>query len=119
MGLMDKYNKGGVLFDIDIKDYVFVDLKSLYEKAPAEVWKVDGIYINKKSAFGEHPVAICCVDKMLVDLPAHLTEDVKTMLQDEEVVEAINEGKVGFTIHTYYQEKFKKDCYGIHWEDIG
>ena len=118
MGLMNKYNKGGVLFDIDIKDYVFVDLQSLFEKAPEIVWKVDGLYINKKSAFGEHPVAISCADKMLIDLPSHLTEDVKLILQDSEVVEAIKAGKVGFSIHKYYQEKFKKDCYGINWEDI-
>lgn len=118
MGLMDKYNKGGILFDINIEGFNFTDLKSLFDKAPEEIFKIDGLYINKKSAFGEHPVAICVQDQLLVDLPAHLTEDVRLILQDSEVVEAIKAGKVGFSIHKYYQEKFKKDCYGINWEDI-
>lgn len=119
MGLMDKYNKGGVTFDIDIKDFTFVDLKSLSEKfSDGEVFKIDGLYINKKSSFGDHPVAIMVNEKLLADLPAHLNEDVKEILSDPEAVEAIKAGHVGFTIHKYYQEKFKKDCYGIRWEDI-
>lgn len=119
MGIMDKYNKGGVTFDIDITDFTFADLRSLFEKSKeGEVFKIDGLYINKKSSFGDHPVAIMVKEKLLADLPAHLTEDVKTMLQDEEVVTAIKSGHVGFTIHKYYQEKFKKDCFGIRWEDI-
>lgn len=118
MGLMDKYNKGGITFDIDISGFTFVDLKSLYSKAPNEVFKFDGLYINKKSSFGDHPVAIMCKEEMLVDLPAHLVEDVKSMLQDQEVIEAIKNGKVGFSIHEYEQKQFKKKCYGIHWEDI-
>ena len=119
MGLMDKFNKGGVPFDIDIAGFTFVDLKSLYKKSPAgEVFKIDGLYINKKSSYGDHPVAILVKEEFLVDLPAHLVEDVKLMLQDPEVIEAIKNGNVGFTIHEYDQKQYKKKCYGIHWEDI-
>lgn len=119
MGLMDKYNKGGVTFDIDIKEFTFTDLKKLAEKSTeGDVFKIDGLYINKKSSYGDHPVAIMVDWKLLVDLPAHLNEDVMDILSDPDVVEAIKAGHVGFTIHKYYQEKFKKDCYGIRWEDI-
>ena len=119
MGLMDKYNKGGIIFDIDVSGFTFVDLKSLFKKAPeGEVFKIDGLYINKKSSFGDHPVAMMVQEELLVDLPAHLVDDVKLMIQDPEVVEAIKAGKVGFTIHEYEQKQYKKKCYGIHWEDI-
>ena len=119
MGLMDRYNKGGVTFDIDITNFTFVDLKSLFKKSPeGEVFKIDGLYINKKSSFGDHPVAILAQEELLADLPAHLVEDVKAMLQDSEVVNAIKDGKVGFTIHEYDQKQYRKKCYGIHWEDI-
>lgn len=119
MGLMDKYNKGGIIFDIDITDFTFTDLKTLSEKSAAgEVFKIDGLYINKKSAYGNHPVAIMAKEMLLVDLPAYLNEDVKEMMKDEEVVAAIKGGHVGFTTRQYYQEKFKKDCFGIHWEDV-
>ena len=119
MGFMDKYNKGGVTFDIDISRFAFVDLKSLFKQYPeGEVFKIDGLYINKKSSFGDHPVAILIKEEFLVDLPAHLVEDVKEILQDPEAIEAIKNGKVGFTIHEYDQKQYKKKCYGIHWEDI-
>lgn len=120
MSFLDKYNKGGVTFDIDISGFTFIDLKSLYKKAPqGEVFGIDGMYINKKSSYGDHPVAILGKEELLVDLPSHLTEVVKDMLKDEEIVDGIRAGKVGFTIEEYEQKKFKKTCYGIKWKEIG
>ena len=114
MGLMDKYNKGGVIFEIDIKDFTFKTLKELFEANDTVKW-IDGLYINTKSDFGDHPVAICAKDKILVDLPGHMTEDVKEILKDNEVIEAIKNGKIGFQVETYEQKKYKKLCYGIKW----
>lgn len=118
MGLMDKYNKGGVIFDINIEGFNFTSLKALFDKDPSIIYPIDGLYINKKSDFGDHPVAIVAKDGLLVDLPGHETETVKEIMKDEEVIEAIKAGKVGFSIHQYEQKKYKKVCYGIHWEDI-
>ena len=119
MGLMDKYNKGGVKFDIDINGFTFTDLKSLYEKsAKGEIFVIDGLYINTKGRYDNHPVAILGNEKMLVDLPAHVTETAKEILQDQAVIEAIKNRKVGFTIEEYVQSQYKKTCYGINWEDV-
>lgn len=118
MGLMDKYNKGGVRFNVDIENFTFCNLRDLYERVKDLVILIDGLYINTKGCFDDHPVAIVSTYSLLVDLPPHLTEDVKEMLQDDEVVEAIRSGHVGFTIHEYEQNTYKKTCYGIHWEDI-
>lgn len=118
MGLMDRYNKGGVVFDIDINGFTFTDLAALHKKGEGEIFKIDGLYINKKGRYDDHPVAILCTEKLLVDLPSYTTETVLNILQDSEVVEAIKAGKVGFSIHPYYQEHFKKDCFGINWEDL-
>ena len=118
MGLMSQFNKGGVRFDVDIESFTFISLKDLYKKSPkGEKFVVDGLYINKKSSFGDHPVAILAKEELLVDLPAHLTEDVKAILKNEEVVEAIKKQKVGFSIEEYTQDRYKKTCYGIKWED--
>lgn len=114
MGLMDKYNKGGVIFEIDVKDFKFKTLEELYKAGDTVKW-IDGLYINKKSSFGDHPVAIIVKDEMLVDLPAHLLEDVKDILQNQEVIEAIKAGKIGIQIEEYEQKKYKKTCYGIKW----
>ena len=118
MGLMDKFNKGGVKFEVNIEGFTFVSLEDLYKKDHFLIYPIDGLYINKKSAFGDHPVAICVKDEMLVDLPGHETETVKEILNDNDTVEAIKAGKVGFSIQQYEQKKYKKICYGIHWEDI-
>lgn len=119
MGFLDKYNKGGITFDIDIKGFRFVALEDLYKRDNGKtIFAIDGLYINKKSSFGDHPVAIVGVEEMLVDLPAHMTEDVRAMLGDPEVIEGIKAGKVGFVVQEYEQKKFKKTCYGIKWEEL-
>ena len=119
MGLMDKYNKGGVTFDIDIKDFTFVDLKSLSEKfSDGEVFKIDGLYINKKSEYGDAPVAI--LTDCFANLPQHLLGECQDMLKSSEDIEDIKAGKVGFKIEQYEKElkKGSKTCYGIRWVDI-
>ena len=122
MGLMNKFNKGGVNFDISIDGFKFLNLKDLWgqlaDNEKDHIFGVDGLYINKKSSFGDHPVAILGELGLLVDLPGHTTEEVTEILKDAEVVQAIKDGKVGFTIQQYQDKKFKKTCYGIHWEDI-
>ena len=119
MGIMSKYNKGGVTFEVDIKNFTFVPLETLFARDGGKtIFGIDGLYINKKSSFGDHPVAIVAVENMLVDLPSHMTEDVKEILADPEAVEAIKSGKVGFTVQMYEQKQYKKTCYGIRWEDI-
>ena len=119
MSFADRHNKGGVLFDIDIKDFKFVTLKELYEKDKGNtVFGIEGLYINSKSKYGDHPVAICVTDRTLVDLPSHLTEEVKEILKTPGDVELIKSGKVGFHVETYIDKKFGRECYGIKWEDM-
>lgn len=119
MGVMSKYNKGNVTFEIDIKNFRFVTLEELFKRDGGNtIFGIDGLYINKKSSFGEHPVAIVGVEEMLVDLPAHMNDDVKDIINDPEAVEAIKAGKVGFIVQQYEQKTFKKLCYGIRWEDL-
>ncbi len=118
MGIAAKYNKGGVRFEIDITDFKFATLAELFTNNKDELFVIDGLYLNKKSNFGIHPVAIVGSKGLLVDLPLHLTEDVKAMLEDEEAIAAIKSCKFGFKIEQYFQEKYKRLCYGIRWEDV-
>ena len=119
MSFANKHNKGGVLFDIDIKDFTFRSLKELFEIDESKVvYGVDGLYINTKSKFGEHPVAINTEFGLLIDLPTYMNEEVKSILADPEDVEAIKAGKVGFHIEEFIDKTFGKNCYGIKWEDL-
>lgn len=114
MGLMNKFNKGGIDWGIDTKDLEYRDLKEYKE---GDVITIKGLFINKKGNYDDHPVAI--IDGALLDLPAHLNDAALEILADNEVVEAIKAGKVGVKIRSYDANKYgKKDCRSVEWIDI-
>ena len=49
-------------------------------------------------------------------MPKHLGETFREILANTEAVQAIKDGKVGYTIYTY--ESHAKTCYGINFVDI-
>ena len=105
------------LFDVDTKDYAFTSLGDLFkEYGDKKEYVLQGIYINTKSKFGSQPVAI--IEGCLVNLPSHLIDQVKTILDDPEQVEDIKNGVAGFTIYSYKNKKFGNDCYSVNFIDI-
>ena len=70
MSFAHKYNKGNVIFDIDITEFSFMKLSDIYTSYGKNVIKVDGLYINKKGKFNPHPVAINVEEKMFRCYPA-------------------------------------------------
>lgn len=117
MSFANKYNKGGVVFDVDTVNYAYKNLEELY-KANGEDKKYEilGFYINTKSRFGAAPVAIC--NGFFANIPAHELETVKEMLSDSETVELIKNHKCGFVIEPYKSKNFGTDCYGVRWVDL-
>jgi len=109
-----KYNVEKI-FDIDTEGFEYKSLEELYIDEET-VYPVRGIYINTKGNFGKEPVLATTED--YVNLPQHLVDSCEAMIHDDEAVEAINSGEVGFTIYKYYQKKFNKDCYSIKWVDV-
>ena len=67
MGFAEKYNKFNTIFDIDIKDFEFMDGYDFIAKYGDNVVKIDGLYINKKGNYNDHPVAIITAEKILLD----------------------------------------------------
>ena len=104
------YNKQ--VFNIDTKDYSF---KKLSELDMAKTYKINGLYLNR-GKFGIQAVAIVSDEKILVNLPLHLTETVQAILADVEAIETIENGKVGFTLKEYV--KNEKNCYSIVFVDL-
>lgn len=100
------------IFNIDTKDFSF---KKLSELDKSKVYKLDGVYLNR-SKFGNQGVAIVTDEKILVNLPLHLTETINAILSDVEAIETIENGKVGFTVKTY--EKNNKECFSITFVDL-
>lgn len=118
MSFAEKYNKGNVVFDIDIKDYEFMNGYDFIAKYGDNAVRVDGLYINKKGMYKAHPVAIIASEKVLVDLPAHMTEVVNEILNDAESINLIKKGVVGLTAHEYTDSKYHKQCVGFDWCDL-
>lgn len=114
MGLMNKFNKGGIDWGIKTDDMPYCKLS---EFKVGDERPIRGLFINSKGNFDAHPVAIG--ENALLDLPAHLTEAVNEILADAEAVEAIKAGKVGIRVRSYDSDKFgKKDCRSVDWIDI-
>lgn len=118
MKFSEKYNKGSRVFDIETKDFVFTKLAELYAIDKDAEHKVDGLYINNGGKFDAHPVAIVSESAMLVDLPSHMTDTVKEVLNDAESIDLIKKGCVGFKVRQYTDKKYNKTCYSVEWVDL-
>ena len=119
-----KYNKER-LFDVDTASFDYVSLESLYNNLPVDLdtgeiiqepFVVRGVYINTHSLFD--PAPVIAIDGTYVNFPSHLNDVCRDMINDKASVKAINDGKVGFVIYSYYQARFQKDCYSIEWVDL-
>lgn len=118
MGIANKYNRNRQ-FNFQIpQDFQYTSLKDMFQRdGGGVVYPVRAIYINKKSRYGDAPVV--ATDKELVNCPAHLTDTVKQMLLDDEVIEAVNRGKVGFTIYQYeVRQQGNAIYFSLNWVDL-
>lgn len=118
MSFAEKYNKGNLVFNIDIKDFEFMDGKNFIAKYGSNAVKIDGLYINKKGFYNDHPVAIIADEKVLLDLPPHMTDTVNEILHDSESINLIKKGLVGVKAHEYVDKTYHKQCVGYEWCDL-
>ena len=118
MSFAEKYNKVNTNIDIDIKDFDFMDGYDFIAKYGNNIVKIDGLYINKKGMYKDHPVAILADEKKLLDLPSHMTDIVNEILSDTESISLIKKGLVGVKAHEYTDKKYHKDCVGFDWCDL-
>lgn len=118
MSFAEKYNKVTRIFDIDVKEFEFMDGKEFYAKYGEQTITINGLYINKKGMYGDHPVAILAYEHKLLDLPAHMIDTVKAILSDAESINLIKKGMVGVKAHKYTDTKYHKECIGFEWCDL-
>lgn len=112
-----KFNK--TTFGIDTTNFPYVKLADIYrskeEGGKDVVHTINGLYVHK-SQLGDSPVLIDAQAQRLVNLPSHMAETVREILQDTEAVDAIKDNKVGYTIYEY--ESHGKQCYSISFVDL-
>ena len=115
MSFAARHNKGSV-FTCNTEGFEYKKPVELYNaKKPDQVFPIQGLYINKKSKYGNAPVAIC--EDCFVNFPAHMLEEVEAILKSSEDIEDIKAGKVGFIIEPYTTDE-GNTCYGIRWADL-
>lgn len=109
MGIADKYNVGTERFNFNIpEEFEFINLKELYEENGRDMgYVIMAFFINTKGKYGDNPVI--ATDKHLVNIPSHMTDSMKDMRKDDEVIQEINKAKVGFKIYEYSND------YGLNY----
>lgn len=112
-----KFNK--TTFGIDTTDFQYTKLADIFnsknEGGKDVIHNINGLYVHK-SQLGDSPVIIDEKNKRLVNLPSHTAETIQEILADDEAVQIIKDGKVGYTIYEY--ESHGKKCYSISFVDL-
>lgn len=116
MSIVSKYNKGRLFFDYQIpKEVEYLSMADLFNENGKEcVYPLRRVLINTKGLYGDSP--ILATDMGLINAPKHLLEPCQEMMKDNEFVNAVNDGKIGFTIYTYTVNN--RVCYSVNWEMI-
>lgn len=112
-----KFNK--TTFGIDTTDFKYTKLADIFnsksEGGKDVVHPINGLYVHK-SQLGDSPVIIDEENKRLVNLPSHMGETIREILADDDAVQIIKDGKVGYTVYEY--ESHGKKCYSISFADL-
>lgn len=112
----EKYNKGSK-FDIDTTGFEYKKLKELYqENGEEKIYGVYAIFINTNDNFGEAPVF--ATSEEYVNIPRHMLETCREIINDNEAVKAINAGNIGFKVTEYFNDKYNKTCYGVEFLEV-
>lgn len=122
MGLMSKFNNANAFMDIDTTNFNYVSLKDLQKEVGKKPYTIQGLFLNCKAKFGDEAVAIG--DHILINLPHYVVDNVKQMLKDSVVIDAIKQGRVGIKVHEYTNSFSKqkdgsiKKFYSVEWVDL-
>lgn len=113
MSIANKFNK--VQNQVNTEGFSYVTLAKLYEENKDAVHPLNGLFI-RSGKFGKQPVFINVERQLLVNIPSHMAKISEDILQDTEAMEAVENGKVGYTIYNYTSHN--RNCYGITFVDI-
>lgn len=106
---------------IDTVDYQYHSCKEMYEKNGKDfIYPCIGLFINSKnnSDFGPSNVIITKDSDggFFLNAPANWYSMFRDILESEEDVQDIREGKVGFTIRQF--KAHGKLCHAPYWVDM-
>ena len=126
-----KFNNFRFAYDAETLDWEkdgsrFVSLKDLYEKnGPDALYEIKSIWIREAqkddkgniidgSINEENPVIT--IDGLHVNIPQNQLEQIRRMLNEQDVIDYVNSGLAGFSIREY-PNKYRPGelCYAANW----
>ena len=117
MGIASKYNAQVNRFTFQSDStFDFFKLHDLFMENRDEVWIIKALWVNEESKFGPSPIVT--LEDRYINLPGHKLQMVRDLIADDEAVEAINNGKLGFKVYQYNDEKHDKTCFSLTLVDI-
>lgn len=116
MQLSKLLNNSNPKFTFDIPEtHEFKSPKDLYTHFGKDyVYTVKGMYVNTKGRYGDEPVLI--LDVCLLNAPKHTLEPVNIIRTNDDLVKAVNDGKIGIKIYPYDNQYGTQ--YGLEWFDL-
>ena len=112
----DKYNPQRI-FWVNTAGFEYYKLEELYKaNGGDEVYPVKALFVNTKGRFGDSAVIV--TDRCFVNLPVHMLGTVNDILTDEEAIQEIKAGNVGFMVYEYFMKKYNRKCYSVRFVDI-
>lgn len=113
MKITDLNYKGGIDWEIDTKNMDFIKCADISQETQH---KIHGVFITRDRGYGRGAVAI--LDDALLSMPHRYVETVETILNDEEMVQEIKDGKVAIEIDEFVSTKYKKVGYDITFVEV-
>lgn len=114
MSILNQFNSGhGFEYDKEV-EREFINFKELYEKVGDKPVVVRALFINTKGHYGNAPVIVS--DTHMINAPQHMLEVVQGMRETQEVVEMVNQGRVGLKLYEY-TNKYGK-AVGGEWVEL-
>ena len=121
MSFASKHNKEK-LFNVDTTGMEYMSMGDAFNKYGKDaVYVVAALYINTKGIYDDSPVVAAGAnngDWFMLNLPAHMTEECREILNDADDIADINAGKVGLKLYPYHSTQYNKDCFGANWIDM-
>lgn len=115
MSFASRNNKGSK-FTYQAPEGVTPEFKKLSEFPVGTRFRIVAMYINSKGKYEDHPVFI--TDQNIhLDIPAGNRKDVEKILESDEDIADINEGKVGIVTESYKSPKYG-DQIGFKYIDL-
>lgn len=101
----ERFNKRN-LFTFDGSSLPYAKLAELVTNgtiAEGEIITVRGMFTHSKSKFGKTGVIV--TDNYNIDAPDHLISMIEEVISDASLIEAVNNGKCGFAVRSYKDNK--------------